>query len=73
MNLWNKLTVFQKTVFETVVTKIYTFYKIQDGSLFYLGFLIMHVGGLYFTNHKRKDYFPEGAALLNLSMSTVKE
>ena len=33
----------------------------------------MHVGGIYFTNHKTKDYFPEGAKLLNLSMSTLKE
>ena len=40
---------------------------------FYLSFLIMHVGGIYFINHKTKDYFPEGAGLLNLSMSTLKE
>ena len=33
----------------------------------------MHVGGIYFINHKIKDYFPEGAGLLNLSMSTLKE
>ena len=33
----------------------------------------MHVGGIYFTNHKTKDYFPKGAVLLNLSMSTLKE
>ena len=26
----------------------------------------MHVGGMYFINHKTKDYFPEGAGLLNL-------
>ena len=31
----------------------------------------MLVGGLYFVNHKTKDYFPEGAGLLNLSMSTL--
>ena len=33
----------------------------------------MHVGGIYFINHKTKDYFPEGAGLLNLSMSNIKE
>ena len=33
----------------------------------------MLVGGIYFINHKTKDYFPEGAGLLNLSMSTLKE
>ena len=30
----------------------------------------MRVGGIYFINHKTNDYFPEGAGLLNLSMST---
>ena len=73
INLGKKLTVFQITVSETVVTKIYTFQKIQEGSLFYLSFLIMHVGGIYFINHKTKDYFPEGAGLLNLSVSTLNE
>ena len=33
----------------------------------------MYLGGIYFMNHKTKDYFPEGAGLLNLSMSTLKE
>ena len=33
----------------------------------------MHVGGIYFINHKTKYYFPEGAGLLNLSVSTLKE
>ena len=33
----------------------------------------MQVGDIYFINHKTKDYFPEGAGLLNLSMSTLKE
>ena len=33
----------------------------------------MHVGGIYFINHKTKDYFPEGAGLLNLSVSTLNE
>ena len=45
----------------------------QEGSLFYLSFLIMHVGGMYFINHKTKDYFPEGAGVLYLSVSTLKE
>ena len=72
-NLGNKLTVFQITVSETVVTKIYTFQKIQEGSLFYLSFLIMHVGGIYFINHKTKDYFPERTGLLNLSVTTLKK
>ena len=45
----------------------------QEGLLFYLSFLIMNVGGIYFTNHKTKNYFPERAGLLNLSMSTLKE
>ena len=46
MNLWNKLTVFQKTLCETIVTKVFTFQKIQDGSLSYLSFLIMHLGSI---------------------------
>ena len=33
----------------------------------------MHVGGIYFINHKTKTYFTEGAGLLNLSVSTLKE
>ena len=33
----------------------------------------MHVIGRYFINHKTKDYFPEGAGLLNLPMGTLKE
>ena len=69
----NKLALFQIIACETVVTKIYTFWKIQEGSLFYLSFLIMHVSGIYFINHKTKDYFPEGAGLLNLSVSTLNE
>ena len=44
MNLGNKLTVFQIAVYE----------KIQQGSLFYLNFSIMHVDGMYFINHKTK-------------------
>ena len=73
MNLGNKLITFQITVCETVVTKIYTFQKLQKGSLFYLSFLTMHMGGICFINHTTKDYFPECAGLLNLSMSTLKE
>ena len=33
----------------------------------------MHVCGIYFINYKTKDYFPEGAGLLNLSVSTLKK
>ena len=33
----------------------------------------MQVGGIHFINHKTNEYFPEGAGLLNLSMSTLKE
>ena len=33
----------------------------------------MHVGVIYFINYKTKDYFPEGAGLLNLSVSTLNE
>ena len=73
MNLGNKLTVFQITVSVTVVTKIYTLEKIQESSVFYLSFLIMHVDGIYFINHKTSDYFPECSGLLNLSMSALKE
>ena len=34
---------------------------------------MMHVGGIYFINHKTKDYIPEDAGLLDLPMSTFKE
>ena len=47
--------------------------KIQESPRFYLSFLIMHVGGKYFINHKKKDFFPEGTGLLHLSVSTLKE
>ena len=33
----------------------------------------MHVRGIHFINHKINYYFPEGAALLNLPVSTLKE
>ena len=33
----------------------------------------MYVGGIYFINDKTKDYFPEGAGLLNLSVSILNE
>ena len=33
----------------------------------------MLMGGIYFINHKTKDYFPESAQLLSLSMSHLKE
>ena len=33
----------------------------------------MHVGLVYFINHKTKEYFAEGAGLLNLSMSTLND
>ena len=33
----------------------------------------MHVGGVYFMNHKTTDYFPEGAGLLNLSIRILKQ
>ena len=59
MNLGNKLTVFQIIASVTVVTKIYTLEKIQESSLLYLSFLIMHVCGIYFIYHKTKDYFRE--------------
>ena len=56
-----------------LLLKFTLFKKKKGNSLFYLSLLIMHVGGIYFINHKTKDYFPEGAGLLNLSMSTLKE
>ena len=34
-----------------------------------MSFLIIHVGGTYFVNHKTKDCFPESAGLLNLPMN----
>ena len=73
INLGYKLTVFKITVSETVVTKIYTLWKIPEGSISYLSFLIMYVGGIYFINHKTNEYVPEGAVLLNLSVSTLNE
>ena len=57
MNLGNKLTVFQTTACEFL----------------YLSLLITQVGGIYFINHKTKDYFPEDAGLLNQSVSTLME
>ena len=33
----------------------------------------MYVSGIYFINHKTKDYFTEGAELLNLSVTTLTE
>ena len=33
----------------------------------------MHVGLVYFINHKTKEYFAEGVGLLNLSMSTLRD
>ena len=33
----------------------------------------MRVGLIYFINHKTKEYFAEGAGLLNLSMGTLKD
>ena len=33
----------------------------------------MHMSDIYFINHKTKGYFPEGAGLLNLSVSTLNE
>ena len=33
----------------------------------------MLMGGIYFINHKTKDYFPEDAGLLNLPVSTLNE
>ena len=33
----------------------------------------MHVGVIYFINHKTKDYFPEGTGLLNLSARILKK
>ena len=32
----------------------------------------MHVRGIYFINHKTKDYFPESAGLLILSNDYLK-
>ena len=33
----------------------------------------MHVGGIHFINHKINYYVPEGVALLNLPVSTLKQ
>ena len=33
----------------------------------------MHMGGITSKIIKQKDYFPEGAGLLNLLVSTLKE
>ena len=33
----------------------------------------MQEGDVYFINHKTKNYFTQGAGLLNLSVSTLKE
>ena len=33
----------------------------------------MHGDVIYSINRKTKDYFPEGAGLLNLSVSTLNE
>ena len=63
MNLRNKLTVFQKTV-----------YKLQNNALsFYLSVLIIHVDAIYSINHGTIGYFPGSARLLNLSRHTLKE
>ena len=51
----------------------FTIFKNYKKDQFCLSFLIMHVGGIYFINHKTKDYFPEGAGLLNLSVSNLNE
>ena len=45
----------------------FTIFKNYKKDQFCLSFLIMHVGGIYFINHKTKDYFPESAGLLNVS------
>ena len=63
MNLGNRLTVVQITVCETVI---------QEGSFFYLSFLIMHVGGTYFINHKTKGYFPESAGFRKMHIIIEK-
>ena len=44
-----------------------------SGSIFWLSLLIIHVIGLNFISHEAKDYVPEGAGLLNLSMNTLQE
>ena len=33
----------------------------------------MHVGGIHFISHKTNNNFPEGAGLLNLSISNLKK
>ena len=57
MNFGNKLTVFQITVCETVVTKIY-FLKNTKRFTFLFEFLDNARGCIPFINHKTKDYFP---------------
>ena len=56
-----------------LLLKFTIFKKYMKIQIFYLSFLIMHVGGINFINHKTKDYFPEGVGLMNLSVSTLKE
>ena len=52
----------------------FTFFKeYKKDQFFILSFLILHVGGIYFINHRTKDSFPEGAGLLNLSVRTLNE
>ena len=52
----------------------FTFFKeYKKDQFFILTFLIMHVGGIYFINHRTKDSFPGDAGLLNLSVSTLNE
>ena len=67
MNLGNKLTVFQIIVCETVVTKIY-FLK-NTGRFTFLFEFLDNTSRWY----KTKDYFPESAGSLNLSLSTLKD
>ena len=69
-NLGNKLTLFQIIVKLSLLK--FTFFKKYKKDHF-LSFLIMYVGGIYFINHKTKDYFPKSAGLLNLSVSTSHE
>ena len=68
MNLGNKLTVFQVTVCETAVTKS-TLFKKNAGRFTFLFEFLDNASGQY----KTKDYFPEGAGSLNLSLSTLKD
>ena len=43
-------------------------YKTVVHFFFNFNILIIHVGGTYFINHKTKDYFAEGARILDLSI-----